>query len=55
MLVKCYHGTKNLLTDWKFILGVTITFPIEHALWFHAPGFSHIAQFLGLLGGHAPH
>lgn len=51
-LVKCYHGCRSLLTDWKFFIGVTISFPIEHALWTRVPGFSDLAQYMGLIGGH---
>lgn len=49
VLVKCYHGTKTLLTDYAFWIGVTISFPLEHFLWTKVPGFSHLAVWLGLI------
>jgi hypothetical protein len=52
VLVRCYHGTKSLLTDFRFWIGVTVSFPLEHALWTKVPGFSHLAEWLGLFGGH---
>lgn len=51
-LVKCYHECRSLLTDWKFIFGVTVSFPLEHFIWTKVPGFSDIAHHLGLIGGH---
>lgn len=53
LLVKCYHKCRNVLTDYAFWIGVTVSYPLEHALWEHAPGFKHLAHALGLaLGGH---
>ena len=47
---KCYHSCKSILTDWKFWIGVTFSFPLEHFLWTKVPVFSHVAEFLGLIG-----
>lgn len=47
-LVKCYHECRTLASDWKFWIGMTLGFPLEHALWEHVPGFSHITHWLGL-------
>lgn len=52
ILVKCYHGCRSVLTDWKFFLGVTVSFPLEHFLWTKVPVFSDIAHWLGLIGSH---
>ena len=30
---KCYHSCKNLLTDIKFWIGLTMGFPVEHLIW----------------------
>lgn len=48
VLVKCYHECRSLLTDWKFILGVTLSFPIEHFIWEHVWPFSLITKLMGL-------
>ena len=45
--VKCYHECKSVLTDWKFMIGVTVSFPIEHALWELSP-LRHITHWLGM-------
>lgn len=52
ILVKCYHSTRNILKDYAFWIGVTVSFPIEHFIWTKLPGFSYIAEHLGLIGGH---
>ena len=52
LLVKCYHGAKSILSEWKFWLGITISFPIEHFIWTKLPVFSHISEYLGLIEGH---
>lgn len=52
VLVKCYHGTKNLLSDYRFWIGVTISFPLEHALWTKVWPFYYLAESLGLISGH---
>lgn len=51
-LVKCYHGTKSLLADYRFWIGMTIGFPIEHFIWTKVWPFHHFAETLGLIGGH---
>ena len=48
-MVKCYHKCKSILSDGKFWIGVTISFPLEHFLWTKVPGFAHIAELLGLI------
>ena len=50
-LVRCYHTCRSLLTDWKFILGVTISYPLEHALWERTP-LRHLLEWIGLSLGH---
>lgn len=52
LLVKCYHNCRSLLTDWKFALGVTVSFPIEHFLWTKVWPFYELAEVLGLISGH---
>jgi hypothetical protein len=47
-LVKCYHECKSLVTDWKFIVGITVSFPIEHVIWEKLPVFRDISAWLGL-------
>lgn len=47
-LVKCYHECRGLLTDWRFILGITISYPFEHLLWERVFPFSYIAHLLGM-------
>ncbi len=51
-LVKCYHKTRNVLVDYAFWIGVTVSFPLEHFIWTKVPVFSDIAHYLGLIGGH---
>lgn len=46
VLVKCYHNTKSLLTDYRFWIGMTIGYPLEHALWEKIPPFSYIGHFI---------
>ncbi len=48
VLVKCYHKCRNVLTDYAFWIGITVSYPIEHFLWEKVPGFSHIAQLMGM-------
>lgn len=41
---KCYHECKSMVRDYRFWIGVTISFPIEHALWgfiYDLLGWSH--------------
>lgn len=48
LLVDCYHGTKNLVTDWKFWLGMTFGWPLEHYLYSHVWPFSLVASLIGV-------
>lgn len=48
---RCYHKCRSIFT-WQFFVGLTLSFPIEHALWTKVPGFYHIAHWLGLSIGH---
>lgn len=52
-LVRCYHNGVNLLTDYKFWIGVTISFPLEHFIWERLWPFYLLSDYLGLLGSHA--
>lgn len=52
--VKCYHGTRSLLTDYAFWVGLTIGFPLEHFLWTKVWPFYELAELMGLLD-HAAH
>lgn len=54
VLVRCCHGTKNLLADYRFWIGLTIGFPLEHFLWTKVWPFYELAELLGLLE-HAAH
>lgn len=49
VLVKCYHKCKNVLTDYAFWLGVTLSFPLEHYIWTKLWPFYEIAEWLGLI------
>ena len=44
--IKCYHACKNLLSDIKFWIGVTISFPLEHFLWERVWPFYIIMEWL---------
>jgi len=46
-LHRCYHKCRSLFT-WQFFLGLTLSFPIEHALWTKVTPFVQIADWLGL-------
>jgi hypothetical protein len=48
LLIKCYHASRSLLTDWKFWLGTTMGFPLEHFLWEKVWPFTLITKLLGL-------
>lgn len=47
-LVKCYHGVRSFITDWRFWFGVTFSFPIEHALYEHVWPFTIVGRWFGL-------
>jgi len=48
VLVKCYHGTRTLLSDYSFWIGLTIGFPIEHFIWEKLWPFTILTKLLGL-------
>jgi len=48
MLVKCFHHCRNLITDYQFWIGVTLSYPIEHYLWEHVWPFSLVKLLLGI-------
>lgn len=45
-LVKCYHRCRNALTDYGFWVGLTIGYPLEHALYDHVYPFTLIRDLL---------
>lgn len=47
-LSKCYHVCKNIITDYKFWMVTTLSFPLEHAIWDKVWPFTLITHFLGL-------
>lgn len=47
ILHRCYHKCRAIFT-WQFFAGLTLSFPIEHALWTKVTPFVQIAEFLGL-------
>lgn len=50
-LHRCYHKCRSIFS-WQFFAGLTLSFPIEHALWTKVTPFVQIAEFLGLGIGH---
>jgi hypothetical protein len=48
-LVQCYHATKSLLGTYQFWIGLTIGYPLEHALWEHVWPFKLLTE---LMSGH---
>jgi hypothetical protein len=48
VLVRCYHESKNLLTNWRFWAGMTLGFPAEHLLWEKVFPFYLITHWMGL-------
>lgn len=48
LIVKCYHSGKDLLTDYKFWLGMTIGFPFEHFLYEKVWPFKLVTEWMGL-------
>ena len=48
LLVRCMNSCSNLITDYRFWIGVTISYPLEHFLWEHVWPFKLVMQFLGL-------
>lgn len=47
-LIACYHTCRNLLTNWQFWVGITLTFPLEHALWEKVWPFKLLTKAWGL-------
>lgn len=43
---KCYHKCKNVILTWQFWLGITLSFPLEHALYDYVPPFTYIMEFI---------
>lgn len=50
-LHRCYHKCRSIFT-WQFFAGLTLSFPIEHALWTKVTPFVQVAEWLGLGIGH---
>lgn len=50
-LHRCYHKCRSLFT-WQFFAGITLSFPLEHALWTKVWPFYVVAEFFGLTLGH---
>ena len=48
LLVRCVNSCSNLITDYRFWIGVTISYPLEHFLWEHVWPFKLVMHFLGL-------
>ena len=48
LLVRCYHGSKNLLGKPSFWIGTTLSFPLEHFLWEKVWPFTLLTKALGL-------
>lgn len=46
VLVKCYHETKSLLTSVNFWIGVSISFPLEHFLWYKVWPFYLVTELI---------
>ena len=51
-LVRCYHQSRGLVTDWKFwgsfLIGTMVSFPIEHYLYEKVWPFKLLTAWLGL-------
>lgn len=47
-LVRCYHGSKSILGNWRFWAGLTLGFPFEHLLWEKLWPFKILTVWLGL-------
>lgn len=47
-LHKCYHKCRTVFT-WQFFIGVTLSFPLEHALWTKVPIFRDLSKLFGLI------
>lgn len=51
LLSRCYHKCRTIFS-WQFFAGITLSFPIEHALWTKVAPFAWLAGKLGLSIGH---
>jgi hypothetical protein len=47
----CYHKCREIIS-WKTVALVTLSFPIEHAIWTKVWPFYELASLLGLELGH---
>lgn len=47
-LVECYHVCKSVLLSPGFIIGTTVSFPLEHYLYTKVYPFTLITKLLGL-------
>jgi len=47
-LQRCFHKCQATVKDVSFWIGITIAFPLEHALWEKVPPLRALAQWLGL-------
>lgn len=45
---RCYHHCRGLLTNWQFWAGLTLGFPVEHALWEKVWPFYLLTHWIGL-------
>jgi hypothetical protein len=45
-LHKCYHRCKNALFSWQLWLGMTISFPFEHALYENVWPFKLVLELI---------
>ena len=48
LLVRCYHSSRALLTNWQFWAGMTLGFPVEHLIWEKLWPFSLVTRWFGL-------
>jgi hypothetical protein len=47
IFVRCFHTSRALLTNWQFWAGLTLGFPLEHALWERVWPLSLVTKWLG--------
>lgn len=47
-IVKCYKGMRAVFFNWQFWLGMTLSFPFEHALYTYVWPFYLLSHWLGL-------
>lgn len=46
-LHRCYRTSRSIFT-WKFFVGITLSFPVEHAIWTKLWPFYKLTELLGL-------